>query len=425
MTRLATLLAALLFLAGAARGQLTIEIIGGGANQIPIAVLPFAGESALPQSITEIVEQDLSRSGRFRAIFVGGVSPVPTDIAQVDFPEWKSRLADALLIGEAKRLSDGRFEVRFRLLDVLKQSQIGGIAFTLTAAQVRLTAHKIADFVYEKLTGERGVFSTRIAYIVKQGPRYELRVADADGQNAQSILISPEPIMSPAWSPDGTRMAYVSFQNKKPILFVQNLSANKQPAPVANYRGSNSAPAWTPDGKQLAAVLTKDGGSQIYLMNADGTNLRRITFSGGIDTEPFFTPDGQSIYFTSDRGGSPQIYRMPVSGGEAVRISFEGDYNVSPRVSPDGKTLAYISRVSGRFQLMAMDLESKQIQTLTDGQRDESPSFAPNGRIILYASDVENRGVLAAVSSDGRFKQRLGIQAADVREPSWGPFLGN
>src|SRR6266540_2006467 len=285
----APLLAAILLLAGPARAQLTIEIIGGGANQIPIAVLPFAGESALPQSITEIVEQDLSRSGRFRAIFVGGVGPPPTEIAQVDFPEWKSRLADALVIGQAQRLPDGRFEVRFRLLDVPKQSQIGGIAFTLTAAQTRLTAHKIADFIYEKMTGERGVFSTRIAYIVKQGPRYELRVADADGQNAQSILISPEPIMSPAWSPDGARMAYVSFQNKKPILFVQNLTASKQPAPV----------------------LTKDGGSQIYLMNADGTNLRRITFSGGIDTEPFFTPDGQSIYFTSDRGGSPQIYRMP------------------------------------------------------------------------------------------------------------------
>ncbi len=425
MNRIATLFAALAFLSGAASAQLTIEIIGGGANQIPVAVLPFAGESALPQSITEIVEQDLSRSGRFRAIFVGGVSPLPTEIAQVNFPDWKSRLADALLIGEAKRLNDGRFEVRFRLLDVLKQSQIGGIAFTLTAAQTRLTAHKIADFVYEKLTGERGVFSTRIAYIVKQGPRYELRVADADGQNAQSILISPEPIMSPAWSPDGVRMAYVSFQNKKPILFVQSLTASKQPAPVANYRGSNSAPAWSPDGKQLAAVLTKDGTSQVYLMNADGTNLRRITFSDAIDTEPFFTPDGQSIYFTSDRGGSPQIYRMPAGGGEPVRVTFEGDYNVSPRVSHDGKILAYISRVNGRFQLMAMDLDSKQVQTLTDGPRDESPSFAPNGRIILYATDNDNRGVLAAVSSDGRFKQRLGIQAADVREPSWGPFLGN
>ena len=426
MKRTATLFAALAFLlTGAAHAQLTIEIIGGGANQIPIAVLPFAGESALPQSITEIVEQDLSRSGRFRAIFVGGVSPVPTDIAQVNFPEWKSRLADALIIGQAQRLSDGRFEVRFRLLDVPKQSQIGGIAFTLTAAQTRLTAHKIADFIYEKLTGERGVFSTRIAYVVKQGTRFELRVADADGQNAQSILISSEPIMSPAWSPDGTRMAYVSFQNKKPILFVQNLSASKQPAPVANYRGSNSAPAWSPDGRQLAAVLTKDGSSQVYLMNADGTNLRRITFSDAIDTEPFFTPDGQSIYFTSDRGGSAQIYRMPAGGGDPVRVTFEGDYNVSPRVSPDGKILAYISRVGGRFQLMAMDLGSKQVQTLTDGPRDESPSFAANGRIILYATDVDNRGVLAAVSSDGRFKQRLGIQAADVREPSWGPFLGN
>jgi len=425
MKRSATLLAALVLLAGAARAQLTIEIIGGGANQIPIAVLPFVGESALPQSITEIVEQDLSRSGRFRAIFVCGVSTLPTEIAQVNFPEWKSRLADALVIGQAQRLPDGRFEVRFRLLDVPKQSQIGGIAFTLTAAQTRLTAHKIADFIYEKLTGERGVFSTRIAYVVKQGARFELRVADADGQNAQAILISTEPIMSPSWSPDGTRMAYVSFQNKKPILFVQHLSASKQPAPVANYRGSNSAPAWSPDGRQLAAVLTKDGSSQVYLMNADGTNLRRLTFSGAIDTEPFFTSDGQSIYFTSDRGGSAQIYRMPASGGEPVRVTFEGDYNVSPRISPDGKTLAYISRNSGRFQLMAMDLDSKQVQTLTDGQRDESPSFAPNGRIILYATDVDNRGVLAAVSSDGRFKQRLGIQAADVREPSWGPFLGN
>jgi TolB protein len=426
MKRTAKYFAALiLFLAGGAHAQLTIEITGGGANQIPIAVLPFVGEAALPQSVSEIVEQDLGRSGRFRTLFVGGVNPLPAEPSQVNYADWKSRLADALVIGQARRLPDGRFEIRFRLLDVQKQAPLSGFAFTFGAAQIRLTAHRIADVVYEKLTGERGVFSTRIAYVVKQGPRFELRVADADGQGAQPILISPEPIVSPAWSPDGTRMAYVSFQHKKAVVYVQSLTASRQPAPVANYKGSNSAPAWSPDGKQLAVVLSKDGTSQVYLMNPDGSNLRRLSYSDAIDTEPFFTPDGQSIYFTSDRGGSPQIYRMPAAGGDAARVTFEGDYNVSPRVSPDGKTLAFISRMNGRFQLVVMDIESKQTQVLTDGPRDESPSFAPNGRMILYATDVDTRGVLAGVSSDGRVKQRLSVQAADVREPSWGPFVAN
>jgi TolB protein len=426
MKRTAKYFAALtLFLAGSAHAQLTIEITGGGANQIPVAVLPFVGESALPQSVTEIVEQDLGRSGRFRTLFVGGVNPLPAEPSQVNYADWKSRLADAIVIGQAQRLPDGRFEIRFRLLDVQKQASLAGFAFTFNTTQIRLTAHRIADIIYEKLTGERGVFSTRIAYVVKQGPRFELRVADADGQGAQPILISPEPIVSPAWSPDGTRMAYVSFQHKKAVVYVQSLVASRQPAPVANYKGSNSAPAWSPDGKQLAVVLSKDGTSQVYLMNADGSNLRRLSHSDAIDTEPFFTPDGQWIYFTSDRGGSPQIYRMPVAGGDATRVTFEGDYNVSPRISPDGKTLAFISRINGRFQLIVMDIESKQTQVLTDGQRDESPSFAPNGRMILYATDVDTRGVLAGVSSDGRVKQRLSVQAADVREPSWGPFVGN
>jgi TolB protein len=414
-----------LLAAGSARAQLTVEITGAGANQIPIGVMSFQAEQFLPQSITPIIEADLARSGRFRTTYAGNANPPPAEAAQVNFAEWKARAVDAVVIGSARKLADGRFEVRFRLLDVPKETQLAGFAFTLTTAQMRLTAHRIADIVYEKLTGERGVFSTKIAYVVKQESRFALQIADADGYGAQSILISPEPILSPTWSPEGGRIAYVSLQHKKPVVYVQSLTASRQPAPVANYRGSNSAPAWSPDGKQLAVVLSRDGPSQIYLMNPDGSNVRRITNSGAIDTEPYYSPDGQFIYFTSDRGGSPQLYRMPAQGGEAVRLTFEGSYNVSPRVSPDGKTLAYIARVEGQFRLAIMDLASRQTQLLTEGPRDESPSFAPNGRMLLYATDVGGRGVLAAVSSDGRVQQRLTVQTADIREPAWGPFLGN
>jgi len=418
------LAACLCLVAGAAHSQLTIDITGGGANQIPIAVLQFAGETVLPSRITDIIEADLLRSGRFRTQYAGGVNPLPTDPTQVNFNDWKTRNADAIVIGGAQRLLSGRFEVRFRLLDVQKQTQIAGVAFTLTAAQVRATAHQIADLIYEKLTGERGVFSTRIAYVVKQDGRFELRIADADGQGAQVALASREPIISPSWSPDGTRLAYVSFERKKPVVYVHSLTTGRRHV-VANFRGSNSAPAWSPDGKQLAAVLSKEGGSQLYLINTDGSNVRRISQSKTIDTEPVFSADGKFIYFTSDRGGSPQIYRMPATGGDPTRITFDGGYNVSPRLSSDGKTMAFISRRDNRFQLAVMDLVSGQMQILTNTERDESPSFAPNGTMILYATEVEGRGVLAAVSSDGRVKQRLTVRAADVREPAWGPFLGN
>ena len=421
---LRTTLLLLALLACSAQAQLSIEITGGGANQIPIGVLRFAGEQVLSQNISDIVEADLQRSGRFRMLFAGNVDPLPTEAAQVNFGDWKSRSADALVIGSVVRLADGRFEARFRLFDVPKQTQIGGVAFTLNANQVRTTAHRIADLIYEKLTGDRGVFSTRIAYVMKQGSRHELQIADADGAGAQTALASREPIMSPAWSPDGTRLAYVSFENKKPVVYVHSLVSGRRQV-VANFKGSNSAPAWSADGAQLAVVLSKDGGSQIYLIGADGSNPRRLTNSGAIDTEPFFSPDGLWIYFTSDRGGSPQIYRMSVSGSEATRVTFDGSYNVSPRVSGDGKTLIYIARDGGRFQLRSLDLASRQGQTLTDGQNDESPSFAPNGKMILYATQINNRGSLAAVSSDGRVKQRLSVQAADVREPAWGPFFNN
>jgi TolB protein len=404
-----------------AHAQLSIEITGAGANRIPIAIAPFAGEAALPPGVTSIVRADLERSGLFRTLELPPLVPQPTESSNVNFAEWKARLADALVLGSIAARPDGRFEVRFRLYDVVKQAAIGGVAYTVSKEQLRATAHRIADTIYEKLTGEKGVFSTRIAYVVKRGARFELQVADADGANEQAMLVSNEPIISPKWSPDGKRIAYVSFQNKKPIVYVQNIEVPKQNV-VANFKGSNSAPAWSPDGKTLAVSLSRDGNSQLFLINPDGSNLRRLTSSGGIDTEPCFSPDGQWIYFTSDRGGSPQIYRMSASGGEAQRVTFEGSYNVTPRISPDGKSLAYIMRNGGKFQAALLDLATRQVQVLTDSDLDESPSFAPNGRQILLATVIGGRGVLSAVSADGRVKQRLTLSAGDVREPAWGPF---
>ncbi len=403
----------------AARAQLTIEITGAGANRIPIAIADFAGEPGVSRAVAMVVRADLERSGLFK--LVEADTPLAENTA-VNFPDWKSRGADALVVGSIAAAANGRFEVRFRLHDVQKQASLGGLAYIMTAQQGRATGHRIADYVYEKLLGEPGIFSTRIAYVVKSPGRFELQIADADGMNAQTALASREPIISPAWSPDGTRLAYVSFESKKPVVYVHSLATGRRHV-AANFKGSNSAPAWAPDGNKLAVVLTKDGASQLYSLNADGSGVVRLASSSGIDTEPFFSPDGKFIYFTSDRGGSPQAYRIEANGGSAQRITFEGSYNVTPRLSPDGKSMAYVSRNDGRFQLTLMDLATRQTQVLTNSDKDESPSFAPNGRMILYASEIGGRGVLAAVSSDGRVKQKLSVQAGDVREPAWGPFL--
>ncbi len=408
-----------LLFAFAVRAQLlTIEIAGTGANRIPVAVADFGGDAALARTLAQVVRSDLEMSGQFKLI---ASEAVMTESSAVDFRGFKERGADAVVTGSLVASTQNNLEARYRLYDVNKRAVLSGAAYVATAGQLRLAGHRIADDVYEKLTGERGVFSTRIAYVTKSNGRYQLQIADADGQNAQAALVSKEPIISPVWSPEGSRIAYVSFENKKPILYIHTL-ASGQRTTLANFKGSNSAPAWSPDGRRLAIVLTKDGHSQIYGINADGSGLQRLSNSSGIDTEPRFSPDGAHIYFTSDRGGSPQIYRMSANGGDVQRITFEGSYNVTPRPSPDGKSLAFITRRDGNFQLAVMDLANRQVTVLTDSHKDESPSFAPNGRMILIATEIGGRGVLSSVSIDGKIKQRLSIASGDVREPAWGPF---
>lgn len=412
------------FAALAARAQLTIDITTSGGRQIPVAILPFAGEAAQPQPVSPVVGADLARTGLFRLVNAVGVSPLPTEPSEVNFVDWQARAAEALVIGKIEPQADGRVEVRFRLFDVQKQSQLASFSYVVAPVQLRATAHRIADVIYERLTGEKGVFSTKITYVVKRGTRYELQVADAAGATAQAVLASNAPIISPSWSPDGSRIAYVSFDQKKPIVVVQNLAQGTTKV-VANYWGNNSAPAWSPDGSRLAVTLTRDGISQIYVIPAAGGEPRRMATTPAIDTEANFSPDGKWIAFTSDRGGSPQIYRMPAEGGPAQRLTFEGTYNVRPRFSPDGRSIAFVQRESGRFRIAVLEIDTGQVTVLTDGRLDDSPSYAPNGKMILYEAQENGRGQLAAVSSDGRVRQRLVSSAGDVRDPAWGPLPTN
>ena len=427
LTSVTTFIAGCVLLLGSIPGhaQLTIDVIGGGASQIPITVLPLKDEQRYEQQISEIVSADLRRSGLFRLGAVGSKRPFPSEIKDVDYSYWRNERAQNLVIGDLRPSSGGRIEVRFRMLDIASQSQILGFSFLVDVSQLRATAHKIADLIYEKLTGDVGVFSTKSSYVVKRGETFELQIADADGYNPQVVHRYDEPIISPQWSPEGSRVAYVSFEKRKAIIYVLNVFDGTRKV-LAAFQGSNSAPAWSPDGKRLAVTLTKDGLSQLYLINADGSGTRRLTYSQSIDTEPNFSPDGQYLLFTSDRAGSPQIYRMRVDGsGEPRRMTFEGSYNVTPRHSPDGKSFVFIHRNQGRFNVAVQDLATRQLQILTSGRLDQSPTFAPNGKMVLYASEIKGRGILAAVSSDGRVKQRITAQAGDIREPAWGPLLNN
>jgi TolB protein len=399
--------------------QFRVEVSGVGLTQLPIAVLGFRGEAQSPVKISAVILADLERSGRFKSVDATGQAL--DDASRPDFAIWRQRSSDSIVTGSVSRTPDGRFAVKFRLWDVVRGQDLGGQSFVVAQGDLRLVAHKIADYVYEKLTGDKGVFSTRIAYITKTARQHTLWVADADGENAQTALASPEPIISPAWSPGGEQLAYVSFEARKPVVYVHDVGTGRRRL-LANFRGSNSAPAWAPDGKTLALTLSRDGGSQIYLIDAGGGEPRRLTQTQGIDTEPVFAPDGRSIFFVSDRGGAPQIYRMPTSGGTAERVTFSGVYNISPAISPDGRWLAYVSRVNGAFKLQVMELATGAVTGITETTADESPSFAPNSRLIVYATQIQGREALMTTTLDGKIKARLAGQDGDIREPAWGPF---
>lgn len=419
---LIALLAAIASMAPAI-AQMNIEITGVGQSLYPIAVMRFEDEGKLPVSVTEIIRQNLARSGYFKNTESGNASE--SDEGTPNYSAWAARGADALVVGSVKQTGPTQFEIRYKLFDIRKQQSLDGLLITSSSDNLRQAAHKISDDIIFKLLGERGIFSTRLSYVIKDGKRYRLVISDADGQNIRNALNSAEPIISPSWSPDGKKVAYVSFEDRKPVVYVHELATGRRVS-LSNQKGNNSAPAWSPNGQTVALALSRDGNTQIYSMNADGSNLRRLTQGTTIDTEPQYSPDGRTIYFTSDRGGNPQIYRMSAEGERvegAKRVTFKQSFATSPRISPDGKLMAYIANVGGGFRVHTLNLATGETRALTDTAHDESPSFAANGRYILYSTRVGGKRVLAAVSVDGQSKQVLSIPGSDVRQPSWGPFM--
>lgn len=405
-------------------GELNIQITGGVEGAIPIAVAPFGWEGNTanpPVDIAAIIRTDLERSGRFNILPVNKTPAVPTDPSLIKFPQWQALGQENLVIGRFLEAFPNRYDTTFYLFDVFSQKRLIGYRIPSNKTDLRRMSHQISDMVYEKLTGEKGVFATHIAYVTmsrdsKKHPIYKLQIADADGYGARSIVKSRQPIMSPAWSPDGKTVAYVSFEQRRPEIFTQNIWSGKRQR-IAAFPGINGAPAWSPDGTKLALTLSKDGNPDIYIFDMTSRQLRRIVKHYAVDTEPAWSPDGQTIAFTSDRGGSPQIYRVPAQGGKSKRVSFEGSYNASADFSPDGKQIAMVHRRSGKYHIATLDLSSKNLNILSKGNQDESPTFAPNGSMILYATAGGTQ--LAAASIDGRVHQRLTVPADEVREPAW------
>ena len=405
---------------------LEIEITQGVESAMPVAITPVAGDVPIQVTLLEsVVFSDLHRSGYFSIIDKTNYPQQNVKLDQVDYPKWRNVGIEALLTMKATAAGEGKVRVQFELYDLVRKDRVLGHSVTTNKNQLRKVAHKISDLVFEKLTGIKGAFSTRIAYIsevaIKKGKKYQLKIADADGYNPRTVFSSSNQLLSPAWSPDGRRLAYVSFENDRTEVFVQDITTGKR-SKVSSKPGINSAPAWSPDGTSIALTLSFDGNPDVYILEVESRKLRKLTAHYGIDTEPTWSPDGRFVYFTSNRSGAPQIYRVSFGGGSPKRMTFEGNYNAAPSVSADGNLLAMVHKNEGGYRIGLLDIERNAFTLLTDGTLDEAPSFAPNGSMIIYSTRHNNSTVLSAVSSDGRVRQRLRLQKEKVREPSWSPF---
>lgn len=412
-----------------ADAALTIQITGGTEGAQPIAVVPFgwSGSHALPTDVGKVVADDLQRSGRFAPLPDKDLVSHPHSGGQVKFQNWRVLRVDDLVVGKVEQTGADAYNVQFQLFDVFQGHQIIGYSIPARGEDLRSVAHHISDLIYKSLTGERGAFNTRIAYVTtdrksKNDTVYQLQVADSDGYNPQTILRSSQPIMSPAWSPDGKELAYVSFEHDRSQIYIQNVASGARHI-VASYRGINGAPAFSPHGRRLALTLSKDGSPNIYILNLSTGHLTQVTHDPSIDTEAAWMPDGKHLVFTSDRGGGPQIFEISTHGGPATRLTFNGSYNAGASVSPDGTHIAMVHGAGGGYQIAVLDLTTGLLQTVTKGPLDESPSFAPNGSMILYTTAQGNRNVLATVSGDGKAGQILSAQRGDVSEPAWSPYL--